>query len=51
MSSHVENNSNQPTPSLSVNSSRSLAIADDATQSLLARLGIVRRKNFHFLFI
>jgi len=61
MSSNVENNQNQQTtqqvPSITVNSSRGLAIADDATQLLLTRLGIVRRKfccvinqtDFHWL--
>jgi hypothetical protein len=46
MSSNVENTqqTNPQTPSISVNSSRDLAIANDATRLLLTRLGIMRRK-------
>jgi hypothetical protein len=46
MSSNVENTqqSNPQTPLISVNSSRDLSVADDATRLLLTRLGIMRRK-------
>ncbi len=46
MSSNVETaqQATPQTPSMSVNSARGLAIVDDATQLLMARLGIMRRK-------
>lgn len=47
MSSNIETSSNPHTPAIAVNSSGSLAMADDATQLLLTRLGIVRRKFFN----
>ena len=49
MSSNVETNPNQQTSLNNVNSSRSLTNANDATQQLLTRLGIVRRNLLFFL--
>jgi hypothetical protein len=54
MSSNVDNNQTeqgtQQMPSMSINSARDLAIADDATQQLLTRLGIMRRKHLFDLY-
>lgn len=44
MSSNVENNQTSQIHSMNTSSSRGLAIADEATQLLLTRLGIMRRK-------
>lgn len=51
MSSNVEvvEQTTPQTPSVSVNASRGLASADDVTQLLLTRLGIVRRKWIHLI--
>lgn len=46
MSSNVENPQTPQIPALNTNSSRGFAIADEATQLLLTRLGIMRRKFF-----
>ena len=48
MSSNVEGDHHQQIPSVNVSSSRGLAMADNATQQLLRRLGIVRRKSYLF---
>jgi hypothetical protein len=54
MSSNVDNNQTeqgtQQMPSMSINSARDLAIADNATQQLLTRLGIMRRKHLFDLY-
>ncbi len=46
MTSNVESNPDEQSTSINVSNANEMAIANDATQLLLTRLGILRRKYF-----
>jgi hypothetical protein len=46
MPSNVESNQDEQTTSINASNANEMAIANDATQLLLTRLGILRRKYF-----